>query len=60
MFDTITKEVIEDIEKMRNHAKSIASRSSEGVSDKLTNLTNYLRKALSPQKLLNIVDEFIM
>lgn len=48
VFDTITKEVIEDIEKLRAYSKSIASRSSDGVTDKLISLTSSLRKALSP------------
>jgi len=56
VFDTLTKELVEDIERLRAHAKSIANRSSEGVTDKLIALTESLRKALSPGQLLEIVD----
>ena len=48
VFDTLTKELVEDLERLRAHAKSIANRSSEGVTDKLIALTESLRKALSP------------
>lgn len=60
MFDTFTKEIVEDIEKLRNHVKSICKDKNQGCVDRLIKLTNTLRKVLSPMDLLNIVDEFIM
>lgn len=60
MFDTFTKEIVEDIEKVRTHVKTICKEKNQGSSDRLTQLTNTLRKVLSPMDLLTIVDEFIM
>lgn len=59
MFDIFTKEIVEDIEKVRGYVKSICKEKNEGSADKLSKLTNTLRKALSPNDLLQIVDEFI-
>jgi hypothetical protein len=60
MFDVFTKEIIEDIERVRNHVKSICKDKNESSSDKLIKLTTTLRKVLSPSEMLTIVDEFIM
>lgn len=60
MFDVFTKEIVEDIEKVRHHVKTICKEKNEGSADKLIKLTSTLRKVLSPIDLLSIVDDFIM
>ncbi|KAL4478889.1 hypothetical protein ABPG72_009715 [Tetrahymena utriculariae] len=59
MFDTFTKEIIEDIEKLRSHVKGICVDKNQTCVDRFIKLAETLRKVLNPQNLLNIVDDFI-
>lgn len=59
-FDTLTKEVVEEIEKLRTFVKDICREKSEGSAERLQKLVNTLRKILSPEQILTIVDQFIL